>query len=379
MKFNLWKIRIFVWLCLLSISTWWGSKSVIRYWNQPLSTNIVYSFGDNEKGIQFPIITFCDNKFVFQNTFLKECKNKSGWETFIDVLTNCLMNRKTFKMSTFMNSLLSKRKDIINITRFMAGPKNIELQHFEDKLWSRVFNPSYGPCQMFDLSKMEKLKYIPYQGLERPVVDFLLSDNITWENLRILLHTKFDLPDAFQLNGRIPIEISKELRKWIDITIRKKISKRESTRKVPCNQYEHITCQNIEDNKLVLDEYNCQLPPLHYGQHLDNLITEEIPICSDENAKKAINLISSKISNCTRAPTCKMTRFTYTAKKMKSKVKDTNGVQIKFSNPEVVNYYTYISYDLPSLIGEVGGILGLTLGVSVLTFLETLLKKVPYY
>ena len=223
------------------------------------------------------------------------------------------------------------------------------------------------------------MKYIPYQGLERPFVKFLLSDNIPWENLRILLHTKFDLPDAFQLNGRIPIKISNEMKKSIDITIRKKISKRESTRKVPCSQYEYITCQNIEDNKLVLDEYNCHLPALYYGQHLDNLITEEVSICSDEKAKKAINLISSKISNCTRAPTCKMTRFTYTVKEMEPKVKDTNGVQIKFSNPEVVNYYTYISYDLPSLIGEVGGILGLTLGVSVLTFLETLLKKVPYY
>ena len=60
-------------------------------------------------------------------------------------------------------------------------------------------------------------------------------------------------------------------------------------------------------------------------------------------------------------------------------VDSTNVVWITFSNPEVANYHTYISYDLTSLIGEVGGILGLTLGVSALTFFELLLNCIRYY
>ena len=36
---------------------------------------------------------------------------------------------------------------------------------------------------------------------------------------------------------------------------------------------------------------------------------------------------------------------------------------VTFDNPEVEYHNTYISYDLLSLIGEVGGILGLTLGM----------------
>ena len=80
-----------------------------------------------------------------------------------------------------------------------------------------------------------------------------------------------------------------------------------------------------------------------------------------------------------RAPTCKMTRFTFTLREESTFVENTNLVSIKFVNPEVAKYHTYISYDLPSLIGEVGGILGLTLGVSALTFLESLLDNIPYY
>ena len=68
-----------------------------------------------------------------------------------------------------------------------------------------------------------------------------------------------------------------------------------------------------------------------------------------------------------------MTRFKYTFKKVLSYEKDAHVVRIYFSNPEVLNYQTYISYDIPSLIGEVGGILGITLGLSALTFFESLL------
>ena len=50
-------------------------------------------------------------------------------------------------------------------------------------------------------------------------------------------------------------------------------------------------------------------------------------------------------------------------------------VVVAYSNPEVLTYNTYISYDLLSFIGEVGGILGLTLGVSALTFLESILHR----
>ena len=87
----------------------------------------------------------------------------------------------------------------------------------------------------------------------------------------------------------------------------------------------------------------------------------------------------NKTSNCSRAPTCEMTRFTFSVKQESSLVENTNMMWITYSNPEVVKYETYISYDLLSLIGEVGGTLGLTLGISALTFLESLLNHVPYF
>ena len=54
-------------------------------------------------------------------------------------------------------------------------------------------------------------------------------------------------------------------------------------------------------------------------------------------------------------------------------------VYVPFENTQVEFYNTYISYGLLSLIGEVGGILGLTLGASVMTSLDFILQKLPYY
>ena len=62
-----------------------------------------------------------------------------------------------------------------------------------------------------------------------------------------------------------------------------------------------------------------------------------------------------------------------------SYIEDKNLVFVAYSNPEVANYNTYISYDFLSLVGEVGGILGLTLGVSILTLFESLLHDLPHY
>ena len=74
MPVKMFRIRILFWICLISTFFWWGSKSVKRYWNQPLTTNMVYSYGDNDNGIQFPLMTFCDREFVKKNKIFQDCK-----------------------------------------------------------------------------------------------------------------------------------------------------------------------------------------------------------------------------------------------------------------------------------------------------------------
>ena len=59
-------------------------------------------------------------------------------------------------------------------------------------------------------------------------------------------------------------------------------------------------------------------------------------------------------------------------------IKDKTILTVRFDVPEVVHYNTYISYDLLSLIGELGGLLGLTMGASALTLIESLLNHAQH-
>ena len=72
-----------------------------------------------------------------------------------------------------------------------------------------------------------------------------------------------------------------------------------------------------------------------------------------------------------------MTRFTstYTVREDPKEME----IMIAFGNPEVLYHHTYISYDLISLVGEIGGIIGITLGASTLSFFDSLFQHLHYY
>ena len=274
-----------------------------------------------------------------------------------------------------MESLHPERESIFEIARLWTGSRYINFQEFDDQIWSRVLHYSFGPCYTFDLSKVEEYEFVSYPGETRPGIEFVLAENNPFDLANIILHSKNDLPDAHLLNGLIITSISNEATMGHFINIGKKISRRAPTRKSPCTQLEYKTCQNIEDNEIALHKFNCCIPILYQGPHLDDIIPHKTQNCSDKATKEAFDLIQSKQSKCSRTQTCEMTRFSSTYNTAKSWVENKSMVYIAYKYPEVVYHNTYISYDLLSLIGEVGGILGLTLGASGLSLIESLFQR----
>ena len=197
-----------------------------------------------------------------------------------------------------------------------------------------------------------------------------MVENNPWKRVSFMLSTKDDLPDALLLNGFQNMKFSNAARQEHKLVLKKKMNRRESTRKVPCVQYEHNTCQSIEDNQLILEKFHCHIPILYSGQHSDNLIPKDVLNCSQEAIKEGLELILKKETKCKQIRTCEMTRFTSICTIEKNNwVGNNTMIWILFVNPEVEDHHTYVSYDLISLVGEIGGILGLTLGASTLTLL----------
>ena len=211
----------------------------------------------------------------------------------------------------------------------------------------------------------------------RPGLKFVMAENNPWQSITIMLHTKNDLPDAFLLNGSLTPKLSNITKQMHKLELTKKINKRESTRKNPCVKYEYNTCQSIEDNQLILDKFHCHIPILYSGHHLDDFISKDVLNCSHDATGEGLDLILKKETKCKQTQTCEMTRFTstYTVQETQKE----HEIWVLFANPEVLYQNTYISYDLISLVGEIGGIIGITLGASTLTFFDSLFQPLHYY
>ena len=367
------RVKNLVILCLLLCFLWWGNNAVVRYWSQPLVTDISYIFGETKLGVQFPQITLCQK--LLENPIVKECHDGS-WN-FVSTLASCMNRNKSVE---FKQNLHPEIENVVEMVRFWTGSEYLSLWPLYGTIWTRVVLIESGPCYMLDLSKVDKFKYVSVENnAGRPGIEFVMAENNQWQMISLLLHTRFDLPDAIQLNGYFVISFSDKIKQAHKFELRKKINKRESTRNVPCVEYEHRTCKSIEDNKEIIAKFNCSMPSLYSGEHLDNVIPKDMSTCSYDVTMKALDFYLNRGGNCSTAQTCKSVRFTSGYKTEKTWLENKTVVYVVFENPEVEYHHSHISYDLVNLIGELGGVLGLTLGASALTLFESLFQHVTFY
>ena len=216
--------------CLILLFLWWGSNAVLRYWSQPLSTDISYNYGESQPGNRFPLITLCNFKIFFQNPIFKECGDGS-WK-FISTIVSCMKSNKTLKEADLMENLHPEIGSLVEMVQFWTGSKYINVQHLDEKIWTRVFLKSFGPCYMFDLSKVDKLNHISIEAGERPGIEFVMAENNPWQSLELMVHSRFDLPDASWLFGWKSLSFSDETKEAYRVLIQKKVNKKSTMRKI---------------------------------------------------------------------------------------------------------------------------------------------------
>ena len=201
---------------------------------------------------------------------------------------------ENFKIDTFMESLETNSRSIVETVRFWTGLTAIDIQHIDGYLWSMVFHQKFGLCYTFDMSLIKNYDFVQYNSHARPGIEIIIKDQSKWKEIIVMLHTKHDFPDAFNLNGRQNVIISNEIKQVYKIGIQKRIYTREPTRKVPCGKYEQNTCKSIENHKFILEKYQCKVPFLYAGHHLDDLISKDTTNCNDEISLKALDFILDK-------------------------------------------------------------------------------------
>ena len=378
-------------------------RAVMTYWSQPLSTDITYKYGNPYLGVRYPQITLCHPNIYLKHPMFKDCRDEAL--EFITVISSCMKSSNTLEIADLIQNLHPEIGNIVKMVRFWTGSKYVSLWPLYKKVWTRVFLDVFGPCYTFDLSKVEDLKYLSLDndGFGRPGIEFVMAEKNIWQTAELLLHTRFDLPDAYQLGGYVPLSFSDNINKALKVEIQKKITCRESTRTVPCVKYERRTCQSIENHRVIFEKFGCSVPILYSGQHLDsnddntyycnsssvqhldNVIPKDVSNCSYYVTPEVLEFYVNqsfdvnKGSNCPMTQTCENVRFTSNYKVEDTWIENKTLIYVVFESPEVEYRISYINYGWISLVGAIGGILGLTLGASAFTLSEFLLKHVPYF
>ena len=153
------------------------------------------------------------------------------------------------------------------------------------------------------------------------------------------------------------------------IKLRKKIIATESTRKSPCgNQYPEV-CKEIENIKMVQEKFKCQSLLFNSGPHLENNIDKTLPNCSLQQIREAFALMKEQnISlKCQDVAKCERVRYEIASKTPNTVPWAREGgpmINLRYQDTEVEKHWNYVSYNIFNLIGEIGGYLGLTLGLS---------------
>ena len=162
--------------------------------------------------------------------------------------------------------------------------------------------------------------------------------------------------------------------------ITKKNLRRESTKRVPCKDHTTEACNEIENYKKIIDKHSCHVPILYSGDHLNEIIgrNKDLKSCN-ESITKSILEVYMKDQPCELYPPCFTTRYTYNVQDYgNGSAGDKTVIKVLFQNLEVESQLTYVNYNIQSLIGEIGGILGLTLGASVFTLTEFISKSIKF-
>lgn len=148
----------------------------------------------------------------------------------------------------------------------------------------------------------------------------------------------------------------------------------EPTQQFPCREFEMNTCYEVYRNTKIAEEFNCRLSFLQGSNHLQKFIPgfSELPFCNPEIIGKVLNMSCTECDEqCNNTKACSSTL--YRVKQTPIEISwipddllrnNTTLLAFEFSSFQVEHYISYISYDFLSLVAELGGLMGMTLGIA---------------
>ena len=135
-------------------------------------------------------------------------------------------------------------------------------------------------------------------------------------------------------------------------------------------------CNDVYLQKKIASRYKCQVPIFYTGKHLD-FYNATLPTCNNSVIETILDK-SEHESTCLQSVPCKHTDYSIDGAFLLKKVQDCSYSRFRLTYKQLYqeNYNSYIAVELGDFIGEVGGILGITVGWSGTYLIEMFFENV---
>ena len=389
----------------------WGMQALQKFNSNPVSSSISFTNGDDKHGnLQFPALTICiDNLgFYFEESLEQHCP--SNWILYYYQIFEYCIEEKVEESTTepedffglfdnpyddyyedydkfatvdaLMNFTNIEAYDIIN--KFIYGndirigkgmSSDSKTKEYLNQFWIKTYEHEDGPCFTFDPG-LQNVSMI--QAMQDVVIelDFKMFKDIRYN---LGFHTGFQ--DRFDRRIRQPMHIIKSEKMYnLKLSKTKFESLSQEDSQCSLDLFGGPTkCRSLYAGWQVVQKFNCSLPWMH---ELDFL---NISRCQDHDNIGNVTRLWIEIFNDEIIDECKedllpcirtvyedsLEEFSAVGQHYGDSVaSNSSRLSIQFPNPYVQVIKDSYSYDMQSLIGEVGGTLGLLLGLSFISVFD---------
>lgn len=169
-------VESLLWATFLAIAI----QAVVKYLDEPVSSQLFTTVGDDDEVITYPKLAFCQE--VPNMTLLDHCRN--GKIEVAHALIEC-MKANNFSLDDYIRASKIEPKNIIKkvvigSSKSQSPPRKLEVE----SMWTQVEDWIKGPCLQFDLHKVPG-----YERIQKPDIYGEL-DSITFELSKKVLEQK---------------------------------------------------------------------------------------------------------------------------------------------------------------------------------------------
>ena len=291
---------------------------------------------------------------------------------FISSIKKCIsMTQKNFSSVEFYDSL-EEKIPITDISIEFEGQYHSIPSSY---VWDYSFHEKYGYCHVLDIHKFQEFPNIKLDPEEvLPTLFFKFREDISYSWAFLMFHNRNDIPDAVNMHPYAYIHTDNG--KQLHILFSKMIERNVSTKKRPCYRSYPRTCRERKLYWKIMEKFNCHVPFLYSGYHLETYFKRALVNCTDDDLKTIMEFWESEKTSCKLGQMCYTEKYSFLVEKFDISYRSNKSeVLVSLKENLVKHRETYVNYNFQSLVSEIGGILGITLGASAFSLVQVLFQK----